>query len=138
MKTLALVSLLLISAPAFAHLNKGPYVGTTEDGKACGFEVLDVQFDGGVRHPLNERVQVEVDGTRFELRHLPRLDVQTGAIEFDGAHLSGAFATAQGKFAAVLWMDHSEGFDGPRVLNIMHQATGHQMKIVCSSLRKGE
>ena len=74
MKNLIILALTICSFGAYAHIEIGTYTGKNDAREACSFEVKGVTFKDNVRHPLNERVVIVVDGQTFELSHRPMID----------------------------------------------------------------
>ena len=113
------VALLVLSTatPALAHLELGEYRGKDASGADCSFVVSAVTFAGGVRHPLNERVAIDVLGRSYELAHLPVINRASATVSPEGDFLTGAFAAAGGQvYAASLAMAHRPDFSGPEQL----------------------
>ena len=106
------LGLVVASSPSFAHLKIGKYVGKKADTESCSFEVKAVRFEG-MKHPLNERVDVLMGSEPFVLSHAPAVSVEKATVLFDGVHLSGAKGVAGGGLGAVLTMSHEEGHEGP-------------------------
>ena len=145
MKKLFLASIIgsaLIVSSAQAHLEVGKYEGVDQSGKACGFEVTAVRFEGGVRHPLNERVDIKIcEGFNMVLGHAPEIDRDKGEVGFDHHHLSGAVGIKGGADAAVIWMEHSPQFEGPRVFHFIHHDYKDASKNThteCKDLKKAQ
>jgi hypothetical protein len=115
----SLVLILVTAAPALAHLELGEYRGTTDQGAECAFVVQSVSFENGVRHPLNERVAIDLPDFHraYVLSHLPVINRESGKVTSDKAHLTGAFAAANGQvYAASLTMIHRQDYSGPDTL----------------------
>lgn len=55
LRFLALCSF-LFSLASLAHIEKGTYKGTDQNGNPCAFEIGDTWFDDEIEHPLTERV----------------------------------------------------------------------------------
>lgn len=138
----ALFGLSLFASTAQAHLDLGKYQGTDLSSRACEFEVKAIRFEGGVRHPLNERVEIQVvDGSTFILGHAPEIDRDHGQVLFDHHHLSGARGVKDGADAAVIWMEHSEHFEGPRVFHFIHhdyKEPRNNVHVECGDLKKAQ
>jgi hypothetical protein len=110
---LSALAILALAPAARAHLEIGTYRGVDRAGAPCSFEVKSVEFKDGVRHPLNERVKIVLDGKEWTLRHLPRVDVARSVIGFERDLLSAAEGTITGADAVGLVMSHAPDNHGP-------------------------
>lgn len=128
MKSFVTVLAMLVAIPAFAHLELGTYKGKTADGRECTFEVKSVSFVRDLKHPLNERVEILVDGETYTLQHLPRVNAETGDVLFERDLLTGAAGYAGGALAAVLKMEHSTDRDGPISLTLLNHSYKYKSK----------
>jgi hypothetical protein len=131
-KIFALFVLALTTAtPAMAELDLGEYRGVGSDGSPCSFVVRSVTFVGGVHHPLNERVAIDVLNRSYELAHLPVINRGAGTVSPEGGFLTGAFAAASGQvYAASLAMAHRPDFHGPEQLLLI----ANEGYLVCGQL----
>lgn len=103
-----------ISQLSWAHVEIGTYVGKTTEAADCSFEVKEVSFAGGVKHPLNERVSILVEEEEMTLSHPGLPDAESREIGFDHDHLNAVRGVAGGALAVSLTMEHSEEKDGPK------------------------
>lgn len=138
MRKFSLILTLLIAPPAFAGLELGHYEGVTQDGQACTFQVSKVYF-AGVKHPLNERVELTSGETQFTLVHMPVLDIENKSVLFDREHLTGTLGVPGGAVAAVMTMIHSDEFHGPSDFTLVqhnYKSPDKSAKTVCSQLKR--
>lgn len=112
MKTLSLILLLLASSTSYAHIEMGAHKGKTATGDACGFTSLGTYHVGGMGHPLNERVEINVNGVSVQLRHPPLLDEKKGSVRFNHDRFEGFSGIAGGGVAVIIEMAHPEGAEG--------------------------
>jgi hypothetical protein len=106
--------LFLSSVSAEAHLKVGKYQGKLGTaGESCEIEIKAIEFPSGVRHPLNERVRVVVNGVEWVLSHAPSVSEAPLSVQWDSSHLTGAQGTREGAFFLSLEIDHTEGHEGP-------------------------
>lgn len=121
LKRIGIVALFLTQS-AWAHLELTTYSGETVDGKPCSVKVNSVAHEGGVHHPLRERVSVTIDKYTLELRHGTNWpDVKPLDFELDTGHLKGSFGDiikANGEVKALtvafeMVMSHDNGNEGP-------------------------
>lgn len=147
MKVLVAALAVFVATPVFAHVEVGAYNGKTADGQDCSFEVKGVNFTYGIRHPLNERVEIELGHVVYVLQHLPRVDLSTEEVLFDREQLTGAMGVQGAANALVLKMNHTDGVvsrlrrdalsqEGPESLTIVTQdyRYGSRKKSVCGDL----
>lgn len=132
----ALALSVLISVPAFAHVEDGKYVGHTADGKACEMTATGMFFENGMRHPLNERVSVTVDGVAFTLRHPPVIDAASATAFFNHDMFQGIVATADGAKALQIDMVHTPEKEGPAGFTyiVNKWKTDEKMSVVCKDI----
>jgi hypothetical protein len=140
MRLFLVLAVSLSGSTAWANLQIGRYSGVTPDGAACGFDVLAVEFEGGLRHPLNERVRVVVEGGNWVLRHAPSIKSAELKVEFDHDHLTAAMGERGAAQAVELTMDHSEGKDGPsKIIWLRHDVRNPSASFMweCGGLKFG-
>ena len=136
-RRLLTLAILAFAPGAQAHLEIGTYRGTAGDGAECRFEVKAIEFKDGIRHPLNERVKIVIEGAEWTLKHQPRIDLERSAIGFERDLLSSAVGTVAGADAVALVMDHSPGHHGPVELVRMSQNRedpSRNLRASCGSL----
>jgi len=120
MKLLLTIFTVLFSTQAFAGLDLGKYEGVTPEGEACSLIVKSVSYDRNLKHPLNERIQIETHQMIFDVFHPSVIDHEAGTVLFDRDHLVGTVGTQQGAIAGVLKMVHSEDYHGPSEFTFIH------------------
>ena len=123
---------------AQAHLDLGKYIGTTEDLKACEIEILSIEFLNNQRHPLNERVLVQIGAEKLYLQHQAIIDANKATAKPDSDGLSSVQATATGAKLWYLKMIHSEEFTGPNELLVAdhnYRQENLSTKKLCKNLK---
>lgn len=102
-----------------AHVEPGPHKGKTTDGQACEMLAGKTFFDKNMPHPLNERVELTVNGELFIVQHPPVISVENMTAFFDHDHFQGVLATKTGAKALVVKMEHSDSFEGPSEFHLI-------------------
>jgi hypothetical protein len=143
MHKVILVVLMSFSMLSIADIEVGIYEGVIEvDGatEKCIMGVNDVRFTNNVKHPLNERVDVQVSfsETSFELSHLPIINEVDVTVKPEGGVLKGSYGTSESVEAVSLKMIHSDDYTGPDSVTYISidVASGTKVKKVCKNLRK--
>ena len=132
LKLLCVVVAVCFALPAAAHLKVGTYSGRDSvTGEACSVAVRAIEFEGGLRHPLNERITVLAKGRTWVLRHPAQIDVSLGKVEFSGASLEATQGVPGAGDGFVLTMSHEEGKEGPQDFFLIH----HDYRDVSKSTR---
>ena len=135
---LVCLGLFILSSPAFAHLKVGTYQGRDQaTGEPCAVRIQSVDFEGGLRHPLNERVTIQRGDQIWVLRHPVQIDQALGRVGFSGASLEGSRGIPSGGEGFVITMSHEEGNEGPQeFLMIRHhyRDSSKNQRIVCAGL----
>lgn len=137
MRTLLIALALVFSSTSFAGLDLGHYQGTDKSGTTCGFEVLSVQYKDGLKHPLNEEIEIQHNGKILTLRHPALIDLKTGDVGFNHDQLVASNGIPQGGFAIVLEMVDTPDYHGPRSMTVLidnYQDKTKSQKIVCSNM----
>lgn len=136
----ALLTLILASTPALAHVEPGRYVGHTAQGTPCTMDVVSIRFEGDIPHPLNERVEVRLEnGVAFTLSHLPQIDRTEKLVRPEGGKLTGARGVRGAGDAMILEMIHSETYTGPESFVVLHDEykdASKSSKFECLQVRK--
>jgi hypothetical protein len=105
---------LFVASTALAHLQIGTYSGKTPEGAACSIEILSKTYEGGVHHPLNERVAAKVGTETFTMVHPAVVSAEKREVSFDHDVLQAVLPLKNGARALVLKIDHTPGNDGPK------------------------
>lgn len=128
---------------ALADIDSGNYQGVDQNGGQCQVVVGEVTFEGGVRHPLNERLEVELDGVRWTLSHKKVVDEDNGTVRFDHNYFEGTIAVARNqRFGAQylkITIDHDAEPHRPVefiYLNDDYKDNQKNLKQICSQLQK--
>ncbi|MBN20950.1 MAG: hypothetical protein CL678_06625 [Bdellovibrionaceae bacterium] len=84
MKRYFILSAILFSLSASAHLELGAYNGSNEKGLSCGMIVHSVDFKNEFIHPLNERVTIQWKDIVFDsMSHSELFDLAKYTIKAD-------------------------------------------------------
>lgn len=141
MKKSVLIALAVLTSftalSAFAHIEPGIWKGVNPDGKECVLEVFEQTFESDVRHPLNERIRVRVNGDEFQIYHPRAIDATKGLVSFNHDFFEGVLATSVGSNAIVITMVHSDEFEGPSSFRWMRDnwKTGDGAMLTCEKLK---
>ena len=124
---------------AQAHVKIGTYQGTNAlTQEPCAVEIKAVRFENNLRHPLNERIEVQHSGgSAWTLSHPARLELQEGIVGFSNATLEATRGISGGADAFVIEMSHEEGKDGPSAFHALHhdyRDSGKSTQIHCLGL----
>jgi hypothetical protein len=130
------VTLFLMAAPAFAHIEKGIHEGKTANGEVCTLTAGDQTFVNNEHHPLNERIEIQVGSDKFVVGHPPVIDAAAGIAFFNHDQFQGVLATSTGATALVIEMVHTEEKEGPESYTLISHnwRTSQKTKVVCSGL----
>ena len=137
MKALFFASILALASTAGAHVEPGTYVGKTPEGTACSMVAGKTFFEGGVKHPLNERISISVNGDTLIVGHPPVVDSNTGVVKFNHDLFQRVIATKTGARALEIVMEHSDTFEGPRSFTWMDDSWTEKKRssIKCMDLK---
>lgn len=121
--TLALLSSVLVSTQAFAHVEKGDYKGLDQNGKACAFTIGEMWFEGEIEHPLTERIEVSklvFEGfkpvlNQFQTGHPPVVNLESGLARFNHDIFQDIAATATGAVSVTILKQKEESKEGKPV-----------------------
>ena len=109
LKSAIALSTTFFAISAGAHFQIGVYEGKLLSGDACKVNIQSVSFESNVKHPLNERVTMQVDfnnGTEvIETRHLANVDAVEGTVRPKHGVLSAVLPIAGGAKAYELVMN---------------------------------
>ena len=129
---------LLFPLSAMAHVEDGLYQGTTDKGAVCEMTSNKTYFEGTFKHPLNERVELVVNGVTFIVQHPAIIDETKPSAGFDHDQFKGVVPTKTGAQALVVKMAHTEKSEGPtEYYLITHTYKGNIAEVLkCSGLLK--
>lgn len=129
--------LALATSPVWAHVEEGLYRGHTAAGVACEMTSTGTHFLNDTHHPLNERVELEVQGQKFTVQHPPVISIENSLAAFNHDRFEGIVATPVGGTALIVAMDHTEGHEGPSAYTLIthnwRQPAGE--KLECTGLQ---
>jgi hypothetical protein len=127
----------LSALPALAGIEPGTYLGSSADGQPCSMLAKETYFLGGVRHPLNERVDVELNGQAFVLQHPAVISVEESLASFNHDAFESVLPTSEGAQALIVNMMHSEDDSGPIAFqHIAHKwRADERVKLECNGLQ---
>lgn len=137
MKTLIALSVLLSSAAALAHIEPGTWMGKTEAGADCGFLAGPAYFEPNVKHPLNERIKVQIGNDVFTVQHPPVIDGATSTAFFNHDLFQGVLGTAEGARALIIQMVHSAKQEGPTAFQLIDHSwkSNTKQSAICRNLK---
>lgn len=98
---------LLLGSAAMAHLQVGVYSGVQSSGQACQVRVKNVYYLNNVAHPLNERVDIEVQGIAMALQHPPIISSEKKMAYFNHDMFQGILPTQQGAMGFEMKISHA-------------------------------
>ncbi|MES2965358.1 MAG: hypothetical protein V4760_15855 [Bdellovibrionota bacterium] len=128
--------LFFVSSFAQAHVEPGTHRGQTPDGKVCELVANTTYFEKGTPHPLNERIEIVVDGATFLVGHPPVIDFAATVVHFNHDVFHGVLATPTGAKALEIRMSHAPGKEGPAGFTMIENfwKTGVKSSVVCEGL----
>lgn len=136
MKSLIFAFTLLLSVKSFAGIEIGKYQGTSEKG-VCNLEVLSYSYEGGVHHPLNERVAVIENGFEWTVKHPPVINEEAGKVRFDHNFFEAVLPTPTGAKFLKMTINHDVEPHAPTSYTFIednYKDSSKSMKEVCSNL----
>lgn len=104
---------LFITNISSAHVKPGTYEGTSKQGSLCAMTAGRTYFEGDIRHPLRERVEIQVQDTKFLVAHPSIIDSSSGDVSFDHGLFQAVNPTATGAIAIEIKMEHTANYEGP-------------------------
>ena len=137
MKLRAIIWMTVLTAfPVMAHIEVGTYSGETIDGSSCSMKSLGTSFLDNKPHPLNERVEIEVQGQKFTMQHPVVISVADSVASFNHDSFQGVVATPVGGTALVIEVEHAEGRAGPKSFALITHAwkKDERTKLECLNL----
>lgn len=137
MKTV-LFLILGISTTALAHVEPGVYQGKDSSGAACEMKVIETFFEGGMPHPLNERVRIQINGDEFLVGHPSVIDEAKSQVVFNHDRFQGVLAQKGGAKALIVGMSHATGSEGPTDFTVINHIwkAGDGSSVRCLGLVK--
>lgn len=98
---------LLLGSAALAHLQVGVYSGVQASGQACQVRVKNVYYLNNAHHPLNERVDIEIQGIAMTLQHPPIISSEKKMAFFNHDMFQGILPTQQGAMGFEMKVAHA-------------------------------
>jgi ABC-type cobalt transport system substrate-binding protein len=116
MKRLIIALMLLTTTTAFAHIQKGTYQGTDQNGKSCAFTVGGTWFEDEFEHPLSERVELtkmvfadfKPVMNHFQAGHPPVVNLDSGLVRFNHDLFQDVIPTLVGAVSVTILKGESE------------------------------
>lgn len=105
--------LALYTTSTFAHVEPGVYQGKTESGATCEMTAIKTFFEGALKHPLTERVELVVNSITFNVQHPAIIDETKPSASFDHDQFKGVAPNSTGADALVMKMTHTKNYEGP-------------------------
>lgn len=109
----AALTLPLMASTSLAHVEPGKYSGTTSQNVSCEMIAGETYFEHDQRHPLNERIKIQVDGSEYLVSHPAIVDEASGVVTFNHDVFQGVLPTSSGAKALIVHMVHTEEKEGP-------------------------
>ena len=129
-----IVSILFFNV-AQAHIAPGVHKGETANGQACEMSVGKTYFENNIHHPLNERIEITINGDSFVVYHPPVVSVDEKMAYFNHDQFQGVLATDVGAKAVVIKMEHTATSEGPVEFSLItHEYSGDQRQILTCTL----
>jgi hypothetical protein len=134
---LVFLFILLFTLPTMAHFKLGDYSGVLSNGDVCTFSIDSVSFEGGVHHPLAERVIMTIGflgDTQVEMKHLAIINAEAGTVRPKKEVLSAYWVFESGAKGLELFMNES----GPSVMVAMidhYRDSSKSTRSVCAELK---
>ncbi len=97
----------LVGSAAMAHLQVGVYSGIQVGGQVCQVRVKNVYYLNNAAHPLNERVDIEVQGVAITLQHPPIISSEKKMAYFNHDMFQGILPTQQGAMGFEMKISHA-------------------------------
>lgn len=137
MKNLIALSFLLSASLAQAHIEPGTWMGKTDSGADCGFLAGATYFEPNVKHPLNERIKIQIGNDVFTVQHPPVIDGATSTAYFNHDMFQGVLATSEGARALIVHMVHKVTQEGPTAFQLIDHAWKNNTKksVICRNLK---
>lgn len=134
---LFILSLVFISAQAFAHVEPGTHTGSSAKGGSCSMVADVTYFENSVKHPLNERIKIKVGNEEFLVGHPPVIDAAQELAHFNHDLFQGVLATPTGAKALIIEMVHTATAEGPIAFTVVENnwKTGAKSSIRCEGLK---
>lgn len=133
-KSLLVSAFVLALSPLVqAHIEEGPHLGKTPTGEICEMNAGKQTFVDNMPHPLNERIQVEINGVQFSLQHPPVINAAQGIASFNHDQFQAVTANKAGANAVIVEMAHTPDFEGPTSFTFVDHnwKTGEKKSISC-------
>ncbi|MBL7543458.1 MAG: hypothetical protein JNL11_06555 [Bdellovibrionaceae bacterium] len=102
-----LVLFVLASSISMAHLKVGIYSGVQNNGQTCHVRIKSVYYLNNQAHPLNERVDIEVNGVAMTIQHPPIISSEKKMAYFNHDMFQGIIPTQAGGMALELKVTHA-------------------------------
>lgn len=133
---LMMAVILLIASPVFAHIQQGEHQGKTDAGETCSLIAGAQSFVNNQAHPLNERIEIKINGETFTVGHPPVVDAAKTVAYFNHDQFQGVLATNTGAKAVIIEMAHTATKEGPESFTLIthNWKTDDATKIVCKGL----
>jgi hypothetical protein len=124
MNHLTLVITLFFSYQVQAHIEKGTYQGTDQNGNPCTFEVRDTWFGDEIEHPLTEKVPVtnlKFMGLKpkfdlWQLSHPTNVNIEAGKVGYERSLFQDVIPTLSGAASVTITKDLNVDATKPKFL----------------------
>lgn len=103
-----------------AHIKEGIHTGISTEGSLCEMNVGKTYFEKNEKHPLNERIEISVNGEKFTVQHPPVISTQDKLAFFDHDYFHGILPNKSGAKALVIKMQHTDTKEGPIEFHVIN------------------
>lgn len=137
MKIFLILAILFFARGAFAHIEEGTYAGVTAQGDKCSMVAGKNYFLNNTPHPLNERIEIQVNNENFVVHHPLVVNPDEPVAAFNHDLFEGVIPTKTGALGLVIKMSHTETFEGPSEFSfIQHEyKTDKRSVLTCLNLQ---
>lgn len=135
MKSIVVLALIALSFTAHAHFKIGTYQGS-KNGEPCLFTIRSVDFTGGVRHPLNEKVEIDIHFANESrvFTHLAIVNHIDGTVRPKKEILSAVTANQSGANAFEMHMNENGPFQMIYISDVYRDQTQSKTE-TCGALQ---
>lgn len=138
MKAMLIFLVLATSHKVLAHIEKGTWRGEVSESAHCFMDVGETLFINNIANPLNERIEIKIGQTQYQVRHPYQMDVETGTISVNHDFFEDVVPTSTGAFALQIKVAHAPTYDAPESLVVMEHdwQTGFKEVVTCKNFKK--
>ncbi len=137
MKFLILSFVALFSVKSVAGIETGKFAGTSDKGVQCLIEVISYSYENNVKHPLNEKVHVNVEGQEWTVKHPAVITIEEGKVRFDHNFFEAVVPTSVGANFLQMTINHDVEPHAPTTFTLIednYRDSTKSVKTVCRNL----